>query len=88
MNQHVPRAVTEDLRLRGVDVVTAYEDGAEEMGDSELMDRATELGRVLLDDDLLAEASARQRKGISFSGVVYAHQMKVSIEPVYMIWIS
>jgi hypothetical protein len=61
--------------------MTAYEDGASEMGDSELMDRATELGRVLFtqDDDLLAEAALRQRKGISFSGVVYAHQMRVSI---------
>ena len=69
MNQHVPRAITEGLRLRGVDVTTAYEDGASEMGDSELLDRATELGRVLFtqDDDLLAEAAIRQRKGIPFS---------------------
>ncbi|MFQ5486489.1 MAG: DUF5615 family PIN-like protein [Desulfobacterales bacterium] len=81
MNQHVPRAITEGLRLRGVDVITAYEDGAGQMEDSELMDRATELGRVLFtqDDDLLAEAVARQKKGISFSGVIYAHQMRVSI---------
>jgi len=61
--------------------MTAFEDGASEMEDSELLDRATELGRILFtqDDDLLAEASARQKKGILFSGVVYAHQMKVSI---------
>jgi len=81
MNQHVPRAITEGLRIRGVDVITAYEDGASEMGDPELMNRATELGRVLFtqDDDLLAEAVARQRKGVTFSGVIYAHQMRVSI---------
>ena len=81
MNQHVPRSITEGLRLRGVNVRTAYEDGASEMGDSELMDRATELGRVLFtqDDDLLAEAAARQKKGIPFIGVIYAHQMRVSI---------
>lgn len=65
----------------GVDVLTAYEDGAERMEDAELMDRATELGRVLFsqDDDLLAEAVSRQRRGIPFSGVVYAHQMRISI---------
>jgi len=34
------------LRLRGVDVITAYEDGADDMDDSALLDRATELGRV------------------------------------------
>ena len=81
MNQHVPRAITEGLRLRGIDVMTAYEDGADRMGDSELLDRATEASRVLFtqDDDLLAEAAQRQRKGISFSGVIYAHQMRNSI---------
>jgi predicted nuclease of predicted toxin-antitoxin system len=81
MDQHVPRALTEGLRLRGVDVMTAYEDGASQMEDSKLLDRATELGRVLFtqDDDLLVEAAARQRKGIPFRGVIYAHQMRVSI---------
>ena len=31
------------------------------------------------DDDLLAEATRRQREGIPFDGVVYAHQLRVSI---------
>ena len=45
------------------------------------MDRATALGRVLFtrDDDLLAEATRRQRESIPFCGVVYAHQLRVSI---------
>jgi hypothetical protein len=47
MNQHVPRAITVGLRLRGVDVLTASEDGASRMDDAELLDRAGELGRVL-----------------------------------------
>jgi hypothetical protein len=81
MNQHVPRAITIGLRLRKVDVITAHEDGASRMDDSELLNRAGELGRVLFtqDDDLLAEATKRQRKGISFHGVIYAHQLRVSI---------
>lgn len=81
MDHQVPRAITIGLRLRGVDVITAYEDGASEWGDSELLDRATELERVLFtrDDDLLAEATKRQRNGITFQGVIYAHQLRVSI---------
>ena len=61
--------------------MTAYEDGSHELPDPELLDRATELGRVLFsqDDDLLVEARRRQEQGISFPGVIYAHQLKVSI---------
>ena len=46
-----------------------------------MLDRAGELGRVLFsqDDDLLAEATNRQKEGIFFRGVIYAHQLKVSI---------
>ena len=81
MDHHVPRVITTGLRLRGVDVITAYEDGADRMDDSELLDRAGELGRVLFtqDDDLLAEATQRQKEGIPFRGVIYAHQLRVSI---------
>jgi predicted nuclease of predicted toxin-antitoxin system len=81
MDQHVPRAITTGLRLREVDVITAHEDGTSRMDDSELLNRAGELGRVLFtqDDDLLAEATKRQREGIPFRGVIYAHQLRVSI---------
>jgi len=67
-DQHVPRAIALGLRLRGVDVVTAAEDGAAELDDPALMDRASDLGRVLVsfDSDLLAEANRRQQTiGIS-----------------------
>ena len=81
MDQHVPRAITVGLRLRGVDVITAYEDGTSELPDPELLERAGELGRVFFtrDDDLIAEVTRRQREGIGFHGVVYAHQLRVSI---------
>jgi hypothetical protein len=81
MDVHVPHAITLGLRLRGVDVLTAQEDNARRLHDSELLDRATILGRVLFsrDADLLAEATARQRGGLSFAGVVYAHQLQVTI---------
>jgi hypothetical protein len=81
MDVHVRRAVTDGLRLRAVDVLTAREDGAERLDDSSLLDRATELGRVLFtqDDDLLAEAARRQRNAEHFSGLIYAHQLNITI---------
>lgn len=81
MDQHVPRAITLGLRLRGIDVLTAFEDNASTLDDPDLLDRATQLGRLLFtqDDDLLAEGARRQQLGIAFSGVVYGHQLRVSI---------
>lgn len=81
MDQNVARSITIGLRLRHVDVLTAFEDDASDVSDPELLDRASALGRVLFshDDDLLAEATRRQGVGLPFSGVVYAHQLHVSI---------
>lgn len=81
MDVHVHRAITTALRLRGADVLTAQEDGSDELEDPDLLDRATQLGRVLFtqDADLLREATRRQRSGAEFAGVVYAHQLGVSI---------
>jgi predicted nuclease of predicted toxin-antitoxin system len=81
MDQHVPAAITRGLRRRGVDVLTAAEDGAAALDDPPLLDRAGELGRVLFtrDTDLLAEAARRMRAGEKFATVVYAHQLEVSI---------
>ena len=81
MDEHVPRAITNGLRLRGVDVITAWADGRSGVDNPDLLDRASQLGRVLFtqDDDLLVEAAKRQREGIPFSGVIYAHQLRVSI---------
>ncbi len=75
MDVHVPAAITRGLVLRGVDVLTAQLDGAAELEDSDLLDRASELGRVLFsqDEGLLAEATRRQRSGQHFAGVIYVH---------------
>jgi hypothetical protein len=78
---HVHGAITRALRARGVDVLTAQEDGMDEAEDPELLDRVTELGRVLFsqDQDLLIEGTRRQRAGELFAGVIYAHQRWVPI---------
>ena len=77
----VPRAITEGLRVRGVDVLTAQDDGAGRLDDAALLDRAGSLGRVLFtrDSDLLREASRRLRDGQPLVGLVYAHQLHVTV---------
>lgn len=81
MDHHVPRAITNGLRLRRVDVLTAYEDRSHTIDDPDLLDRATSLERVLFtqDDDFLVEAKRRQQHGHSFFGVIYAQQGVVAI---------
>jgi hypothetical protein len=46
-----------------------------------LLQRATELDRVLVsqDEDLLREGAMRLREGKAFSGVIYAHQLRITI---------
>jgi hypothetical protein len=81
MDAHVPGPITRGLRRRGVDVLTAQEDGSDELPDPDLLDRATALGRVLFsqDEHLLAEAARRQAAGEHFRGVVYVHQQKLTL---------
>jgi uncharacterized protein with PIN domain len=80
-DQHVPAAIGRALRLRGVEVLTAYEDGSARLEDEPLLLRATALNRILFtqDEDLLALAHLYQKAERSFAGVVYAHQQHVSI---------
>ncbi len=78
MDEHVHRAITVGLRLRDVDVLTTQEDGRTGASDAALLDRATELQRVLFsqDEDLLAEAQHRQMESAPFAGIIYAHQLQ------------
>ena len=81
MDVHVPAAVTRGLLLRNVDVLTTQLDGTAELDDPDLLDRARVLNRVLVsqDEDLLTEATRRQRNGIPFNGVFYAHQLGITV---------
>lgn len=81
MDVQVPAAITRALRRRGVEVLTAQEDGAARWLDPALLDRAAVLGRIVFtrDSDFLAEAVRRQRAGLPFATIVYAHQQHVSI---------
>jgi hypothetical protein len=81
MDVHVPYSVTAGLLARGVDVLTAQWDDTTRWSDPELLDRASNLGRVLVsqDEDLLAEAARRQRENQDFAGLVYVHQQGISL---------
>jgi Domain of unknown function (DUF5615) len=81
MDVHVRRPVTTALRVRKVDVLTAQEDNAARLPDPLLLDRAMQSKRVLFsqDDDLLKEAVKRQREGGHFAGLVYAHQLNITV---------
>ena len=72
MDVHVPQAITDQLRLRGVDVITAGEDGADEFPDDVLLERVAQLGRVLFTQDIRFRALAEewQRLGKPFGGLV------------------
>ncbi len=74
MDVHVPRSITVQLRRRGIDVLTSQEDGTRQYADPDLLDRSTELQRLLFtfDDDLLREAARRQSVGPPFGGVIFA----------------
>lgn len=81
MDVHVPFAVTRELRKRSVDVVTARQDGCQQLVDRDLLIRATTLSRVLFsqDSDLLREATLMLRSNERFVGVVFAPQLTVSV---------
>jgi hypothetical protein len=43
MDVHVPSAITEGLRRRGIDVLTSQDDGTRQLNDEVLLVRATAL---------------------------------------------
>lgn len=81
MDENVPRQITVGLRLRDIDVLTVQEDKRTGILDPQVLERATELQRVLFfrDDDLLALAHQRQKEGKAFPGLVYSHPQGIGI---------
>ena len=83
-NHNVFGQIVRGLRRQGVDVLTAYEDGAHELDDVALLHRAARLERVLFsqDDDFLAVTARWLRDGKEFPGLVYVHQRRLAIGTV------
>jgi hypothetical protein len=77
MDVHVPQSITDQLRRRGIDVLTAIDDGWAERTDSGLLTHASELGRIMFTQDIRFKALAEewQRQGRPFAGLVFGHQL-------------
>jgi hypothetical protein len=81
MDVHVKAAITAGVRRRGINVMTAQEDGATRLEDVFLLDRMTVLQRVLFsqDEDLLSIARVRQINEAFFTGLISGHQLAATI---------
>ncbi|MFO0969246.1 MAG: DUF5615 family PIN-like protein [Gemmataceae bacterium] len=81
MDVHVHSAVTEQLRRRSVDVLTAQDDDATHLPDDQLLERSTTLNRVLFTYDIRFKALAEewQRQSKVFAGLIWAHPMRLTI---------
>jgi Domain of unknown function (DUF5615) len=81
MDVHIPMAITEALRRKGLDILRSQDDGTTRLNDALLLQRATDLKRVLFSQDqgFLKITSEWQRQRRPFSGVVCAPQQAVSL---------
>ena len=81
MDTQVPGAISRGLVDRGVDVLTAQEDGMAEARDGLVLDRAQALARVLVtqDTDFFRIVDDRIAEGIPVLGVIYTPQTGISI---------
>ena len=77
MDVHIPQAITDQLRRRGVDVLTAFDDEAQKLPDVQLLLRVTQLNRVLFTQDIRFRVLAEtwQVEGKQFSGLIFGHQL-------------
>ena len=81
MDVHIPMAITRQLRLRGVDVAAATEEGTNTSTDDAHLQLATAQGRGMFTHDIRFKALAEdwQRAGKPFAGLVYGHAEGASI---------
>lgn len=81
MDVHVPKAITDQLRRRGVDVLTAIDDDHAALPDEDLLGRAHALGRLVFTQDIRFRSLAEQwqAEGRQFSGLVFGHQLQGTI---------
>jgi hypothetical protein len=81
MDHHFHGGVTRGLRARGIDCLTAEEDGQAATDDDILLDRATAMNRVMVSSeaDMLAIAGHCLATGHAFAGLVYGHQLRITV---------
>jgi uncharacterized protein with PIN domain len=72
MDEHIPSAVAEALRRRGIDVLRAQEAGMHPARDEEHLAIAAREGRVIFTQD--ADFLRLHRAGVTHSGIAYIPQ--------------
>lgn len=77
LDVHVPQAIADQLRRRGVDVLTAAEDGTGELPDDQLLEHVHRTGRLIFTHDIRFRALAEewQRSGRPFAGLIFGHAL-------------
>ncbi|MCI0358522.1 MAG: DUF5615 family PIN-like protein [Planctomycetaceae bacterium] len=81
LDHHIHSAIRDGLRARGIDVLTTVEDGSTTWDDELILQRATQLGRIVYtqDVDFLRIAHEWADAGREFAGAVYGHQLQITI---------
>lgn len=81
MDVHVPWAIVDQLRRRGIDVVTAVEDGRGIALDGDILARAHQLQRLVFTQDIRFRVLAErwQQEGRAFHGLLFGHQLAATI---------
>ena len=84
MDHQVRGQITRGLRQRGIDVITAFDDGRPELDDEALLERASALGRVFVsqDQDVLRIGRRRQKASLEFFGIAFVEQEEIKIGKV------
>lgn len=70
MDEHIPRAVTEGLRRRGVNVLSAQEAGMSGANDYDQLSLANKEGRIIFTKD--ADFLRLHKAGVSHQGIIYS----------------
>ena len=80
-DHHVPGAIASGLRRRGIDVLTAWDDGRARLPDEPLLARSTELNRILvtLDKGFHRLAKRWRMSGHDFAGIVFGVQERIDV---------
>lgn len=78
---HVPHTVATQLVKRGIDVLTAQADHSATLSDHQLLERARDLGRIMVTSDIRFRALAEhwQAHDLTFGGLIFAHPLHVTI---------
>lgn len=80
-DENVSGHIVRGLRRREVDILTTAEDGLAGFADECLLQRATDLDRVMFsqDSDLVAIAKRWQAEGRRFSGLIYVAPERIDV---------